>query len=191
MAPPRKVEIRLRGDEPARWEYDRILRLTGEVAVAWAGIESHLVAVLRGLVDCSHSAAEVIYYSPSSFSGRLAIIQNLVSHEMPACDEKRSLLKILERLSRLSKARNVFVHSTLSFVSAGGKVHLSRRVMHPSKQSIESEYRATANDIQQHLDSLAPFYQFLHFMLIGDCAETVRYWLSAALKTASANSSFR
>lgn len=177
-------------DDSLAAEYLDILRLTGEVTVAWSAVESYLSGVLVALAGCEYSAGIVIYYSPSSFSGRLSIIRNLINHEMPRGPERHLLERVCGRLERLSKARNAFVHSSV-FVgsSPGNRPQLNRRVMHPSKAEIGSEFKATANDIQHHVDRLRGVYQLLHLLLNGSDVSAVRAAELAAFSTTSASSS--
>lgn len=180
--------VRWKGDDAAYAEYVKILQLTGEVAIAWAALESYLAGVLQALALCSHNAADVIYYSPSSFSGRLSILRNLTNHEMPDGPERRLLLRAFERIERLSKARNGFVHSSLIFtLDAKRGTSLNRRVWHPHKADIHSEYRATSNDIKHHLTRLGSLLQLIGFMTTGADIHTIHAWERHAFSTAFAS----
>jgi hypothetical protein len=115
------TEIAVGGDAASRAERDEILRLTGEVVVAWAEIDEILSHILGCLAECDESAALVIYHTPRNFGGRLEMIQNLAKQRMPKWADRETLMRALDKLDRLSKSRNSLIHSGLFSHADGTK----------------------------------------------------------------------
>ena len=192
VEPPTRVYISLPGDEKALIEFEKILTLTGQLTVKWAEIEEQLVVVLAHLCNAEYEMAHIVYYSPQSLSGRMAIINNLIKHLMPDGPEKRLLWRCMEKIDKLSKKRNDFIHSSLSInIPSTLEPHVTRTLNHPQRTEAVSKYKATANDIRIHIERLEWMSQLLYFFCKPDTvnAASVEYWEQIVFNTSAATSS--
>ncbi len=182
---PRRISFRVSGDDDAHAKLQDILSLTGQVTFAWAGLEQDLVLVLCFLSGATYPASEIIYYSPSSFSGRLAIIKNLVQHEMPEGPERALLERALDRIQRLSKARNAFIHSAVAMnIGAVRTPYLTRTVWQPHRPERKETYRTGPADLEAHLVKLGCLRQLRYFLSQWQSdVKTVRHWARLAVNT--------
>lgn len=185
-----RFSVRLVGAESVDEEYDKIIALTGEMVVVWAQMDSTLANLLAQVADVPIETAEIIYYSPSAFSGRLEITQNLIRHLMPEMEEKRELLAVLERLNRYHKTRNSLIHSTpvRSYNISNKTGHVERREIRPATKNLKRSFKAQAHDISHHLDLVDAVSQYLSSIGVDSVFPphriSARAWAAIVLNTA-------
>lgn len=120
----------------------------GEIANAWAGIEEQLCLAFCHLSGTDYETATIIFYTPSSFRGRLEIVRNLTRHSMPEAKEKQAFLRALEKLNGLNTTRNALVHARYGYL-VGNRPNgenygwVIRKNTAPNKAEMRAEGRAS------------------------------------------------
>lgn len=96
------------------------LTLLGKLLARWAHLERLLCKALAHLLDENYDAALAIYYAPNNLGVRIDILRATIKQVMPEGKPHDGMLHILERIERLSRARNKYVHS-MPFSEDGAK----------------------------------------------------------------------
>lgn len=168
-------------------DLDKAMMRLGEIANDWAGIEFRLCVAFMLLSQTNYETATVIFYTPSSFRGRLQMILNLASHVMPACKERGLFVAALNKLNKLNSARNAFVHASYGMTTdlSGEEPDgwISRQNIQPNSATLRSSVKAQLNAMDHHLEMLNALHNFLFFF----CAWSnpypkcpVRHWAKMA-----------
>lgn len=190
-----RLPFSLPGREHLNAEYDAIVKLTGEMALAWARLDERLSEALSYLLGTDLQVAKIVYYTPSAFSGRLEMVLNLTRHCMPDCEEKETFLRVLQKVDKLHKTRNSITHSNVNLIIApvGKDSILERSEVRPSTKAFERRFKAKAHDIEHHLELVEYTLQYLAFFVPVVTApfgkRAVEHWATMLLNTASAASS--
>ena len=101
----------------AQQELREAQHLIGATVMAWSDLEYKLIALLAKLAQCPSYVAGILFYSQSSLKSQLGTIRNLATLNTASADDREAIIEALDKLSKLSKVRNKFVHSvyTLSY----------------------------------------------------------------------------
>ena len=184
----RSLKVKVKGAEKATAEYEEIVRLTGKMVVLWAQLDTYLAIALGQIVGCDKETAEIIYYTPSAFSGRLEILSNLAKHLMPEMPEKESFCRVLQKIDKFHKTRNSLIHSrpVVTVTSPYENSSVQRHEVRPSTKNLRRSFKAQTNDIQHHLNLVGNIICYLH--AIGVWIQpynrrSVRYWENTVLNT--------
>lgn len=103
-------------------DLDAVLLRVGRLNYSWSNTESLLVHLLAGLADVSQDVAVVLFLSLTSTHGRIELIERLAKLRRTEGDERRELLALMQRFSRLATTRNRFNHSIWSFDLERGSI---------------------------------------------------------------------
>lgn len=183
------------GTEKAVAERAKATQMIGEVALAWADMESALCDVLRQILAVDTEAAQIVFYTPSSFSARADIIINLLKHYVPACHYRDDLELVISKLRSLHNTRNDLIHSqylvNLTMRPGSRESYLSRNMTHPRRKTLSSAIRNPLSIFSDHLDIMYACRQYLHHLtgISPHTATSARQWLSMARNTQAATSS--
>lgn len=186
MTPINRLRITVGGSEHLDDEYRKIVSLTGEMMVEWAHLDTLLARTLAQIAGCNDEVAEIIYYTPSAFSGRLEIIRNLTSHLMPEMSEKRELLDVFSKIDKLHKTRNSLAHSMV-YRTIGDRAEpsrIERLEIRPSTKAMKRRFKAQAHDIEHHLQQIDQIMQYLFAIGVWTLPKrrsSVRYWANIVL----------
>ena len=169
-----------------------MMLLLGCVANAWANIEDHMCTVFLHLAEVDEETAQIIFYTPSSFRGRLQIILNLVRHKLPDGTTRDALVGVLDKLNRLNGTRNNLVHAHYGFTFYLDRhPSIGRTNIRPNTKIIKSEVDIKRNEMETHLIKLTEIAQFFHFLIGSHFGDTVslRRYADMILNTSAATSS--
>jgi len=158
-----RIRVTVVGAEHLDIEYAKLVNLTGEMILEWANLDTLLSLALSQIGEMDISTAEIIYFSPSSFSGRLQILRNITKHLMPEMNEKRELLQLYEKIDQLHKIRNSLTHSAVRFNihHDRSRSQLMRHEVRPNRNEIRREFKAQASTIEEHLRQIGNVSQYL------------------------------
>lgn len=111
------------GTPPAMAEnLDAVLLRVGVMNYSWSNTESLLIHLLAGLAGVREDIAVVLFLSLKSTQSRIELIERLAKLCRPAGDERRELLALMQRFTRLAATRNRFNHSIWSFDLEQGSI---------------------------------------------------------------------
>lgn len=158
------------GDKGADKEKVKTFYRLGELASKWSEIEENLCVVFQQLTETTPEAAQIIFYTPGSFRGRLELLRNVVTHLLPAwADKQRTVLtKAFDRLGGYNSARNAIIHATYQFQHGYPKkpdqVRFTRQNIYPGKQEVAQTVQGPRTEIEQQLVQLTDVQLFLHWI---------------------------
>ena len=82
----------------------------GNMVVAWARAETALVKAYALVAKIHYNLAASAYYRIPTFESRVKVLLALIEEQQETVDRREELAKAVEKLAKLSSARNRWVH---------------------------------------------------------------------------------
>jgi hypothetical protein len=82
----------------------------GKAICTWSGIERGLADILRQLTELQHLPAHSLFYSTSSFDGKLRLVKAAVHASKAGGAQKKCLAKLFAISNDYSRTRNIVAH---------------------------------------------------------------------------------
>lgn len=149
-----------------------IRRAIGDASVAWSGLESALshIFITLGFERQTTEVAGVIFYTPTNFETRLALVDNLMTYHfvvqalpMTHMPQIYALWPLLRgRIAKKQSIRNAIAHGNLIHQDAGNlrrtRVRLSPALLdtlrlHPTRLT-KQYFGMASNEINQFTNSI-------------------------------------
>lgn len=136
----------------------------GDMVVAWANAESALLWALSHAAQIDANLTLTMYYRIPTFEARTKVIRAILQDDDCKLKNREAIDEVVERLSKLSRARNNWIHGAY-FSDGKNIVTFDYRVRHdhPSRRK-----PIKANDIRHHVATVLQRTKELQKMLPHD-----------------------
>lgn len=154
-------------------EFDRnpeFARLLGIMLERWSFLERELAISLSHLLDGNSDAAFAIIYSMNATKVRIELVRSVARSVMPDGPEKSGLLYLLDKINKLARERNEFVHGEYAGAEGG---QLERLLLRPMNATPFELQIVSHVDLQKHISAVE--LRFLQLQMIN--AKDVRHWV--------------
>lgn len=123
----------------------------GNMVVAWARAETALVKAYALVAKIHYNLAASAYYRIPTFESRVKVLLALIEEQQDTVDRREELAKAVEKLAKLSSARNKWVHG-LWMVERGTDHTFVIPMREPA--STRRGRQIKAHDVEDHVSAV-------------------------------------
>ncbi|EAU41344.1 hypothetical protein FP2506_01215 [Fulvimarina pelagi HTCC2506] len=99
----------------ASTDFDRLLKLIGELNYTWTNTESLLVHLIAGMVGTDKETATLIFLTLGTSRSRIALVERLAKMGRLTPERRDEILDIMKTLTKCQKVRNHYNHCLYAF----------------------------------------------------------------------------